>query len=79
MLNEDHCSAQMNIEQGLAQKEYYEEVIEQYRRQYENQAAVVLQMFDFEFQKKKMRAGVKCMEEQLITKQRNLEQWKNDM
>lgn len=34
MLNQDFSSACMNIEEGLAYKEYCDEVLEQYQREY---------------------------------------------
>ena len=42
MLQEDHHSKQMNLEDELAEMEYHEEVIDQYRYDHSTESQVLL-------------------------------------
>ena len=46
MLQEDHHSKQMNLEDELAEMEYHEEIVEKYKYEFDTESQVMMEIFE---------------------------------
>ena len=79
MLDEDERSQRFNFEQGLAEQEYCEEVLQNYQTEYEGESKLILGSLSLEDCNWRLKEQVETVEEEVRKAEKEMLEWKEEV